>query len=546
MKRQTIRAWSIGALCILLLNACSSGDDQTDIPAPVAVAGSAQSVGGKITGLAGSVVLQNNGGDSLSTSTDGAFNFQTLVAQGGTYAVSVATQPAGQTCSVSNGTGKIGSTAVQNVNVVCSTNAYTVGGTVSGLAGQLTVQDNGGDALTVGANGAFTFPVAIAQGGAYAVTVQSKPANQTCTVSNGAGTMGSAAIKNVLITCSTITHTVGGTISGLVGQVQLQNNGADTLTVANNGAFTFATPVAEGSTYAVSVLTQPIAQTCTVQNGNGTTGTIGVTNVGVTCVTNTTTLWVASTGIIPVKNGTGSLTVTNTGPNIAVNVAAVLPSAWSGVTQDASQCATLAVGASCTLAFSSITAYVAQGNLPVVADNVNSPPTTALAFTVGGFLVFAVPSTSTAIVVDRTDIGSSFQWGPNTTLGPPAQSLTDGAANTNVVASLLSATMSAAKQCNDSISGSAPAGSWYLPAVCEMTDANSAAGCPAGTPNIAANLANLGFGNLYWNMYWTSTESAMNPQTDAWTAIYYTNPVTAFANSKSALLPVRCARTISY
>ena len=42
-------------------------------------------------------------------------------------------------------------------------------------------------------------------------------------------------------------YSVGGTVSGLSGTVVLQDNGADTLSVAANGSFTFATQLAGGA-----------------------------------------------------------------------------------------------------------------------------------------------------------------------------------------------------------------------------------------------------------------------------------------------------------
>ena len=44
-----------------------------------------------------------------------------------------------------------------------------------------------------------------------------------------------------------VSHTVGGTVSGLSGTVCLQDNGGDTLSVGGNGSFTFATPVINGA-----------------------------------------------------------------------------------------------------------------------------------------------------------------------------------------------------------------------------------------------------------------------------------------------------------
>ncbi len=60
-------------------------------------------ISGNTAGLVGTVVLQNNGGDNLSVSTIGAFTFTTKVKKGKSYAVSVLTQPAGQTCVVTVG-----------------------------------------------------------------------------------------------------------------------------------------------------------------------------------------------------------------------------------------------------------------------------------------------------------------------------------------------------------------------------------------------------------------------------------------------------------
>jgi len=92
---------------------------------------------------------------------------------------------------------------------------YTIGGTVSGLGAGLSVGllNNGGDAITRNANGSFTFPTALASGAAYSVTVGTQPAGQTCTVTNGSGTVGSANVTNVTVSCIVTTIT-GPTSTG--------------------------------------------------------------------------------------------------------------------------------------------------------------------------------------------------------------------------------------------------------------------------------------------------------------------------------------------
>jgi hypothetical protein len=80
---------------------------------------------------------------------------------------------------------------------------YTVGGSVTGLAaGQSVVLlNNGGDALTVNADGTFTFSAAVADGGAYAATVGTQPNGQVCSVTRGSGAVAGANVTDILVTC---------------------------------------------------------------------------------------------------------------------------------------------------------------------------------------------------------------------------------------------------------------------------------------------------------------------------------------------------------
>jgi len=219
-------------------------------------------IGGTISGLTGTVVLRNNGGDNLSKNANGSFTFAGKVKKGKPYSVTVATQPVGQTCAVTNGSGTA-TADVTNVVVTCTTNiTYTIGGTISGLTGTVVLRNNGGDNLSRNADGAFTFATPVAAGGAYAVTVFTQPAGQTCVVTVGAGTA-NANVTTVAVTCTTNpTYTIGGNVSGLAGTVVLRNNGGDDLSVGTNGPFTFTTHVAGGGAYAVTVFTQPAGQNC--------------------------------------------------------------------------------------------------------------------------------------------------------------------------------------------------------------------------------------------------------------------------------------------
>jgi uncharacterized repeat protein (TIGR01451 family) len=251
-------------------------------------------VGGTVGGLTGTgLVLQNNGGDNLPIGADGGFTFATPLPDGSEYIVTVLTHPSDpeQTCSVSNDSGTLAGANITNVAVTCTTETFTVGGTVNGLAGTgLVLQNNGGDNLLIGADGDFTFSTPLADGSGYAVSVLNQPnaPSQTCTVANASGILAGANVTNVTVTCSTATFTVGGTVNGLAGTgLVLQNNGGDNLPIGADGGFTFSTPLADGSGYAVTVLTQPSApiQTCSVSNGNGTLAGADISDVVVTCTT---------------------------------------------------------------------------------------------------------------------------------------------------------------------------------------------------------------------------------------------------------------------
>ena len=255
-------------------------------------------VGGTVNGLNGSVVLQNNGRDDLTVLANGSFGFVTPIQDGSPYNVTVRTQPIGQTCLVSNGTGTVqGSSDHSHVAVACSTNSYTVGGSITGLTNAVVLQDNNGDDLTLAANGVFTFAATVQNNNTYNVTVLTQPTGQTCSVSTGAGTVSGGNVANVAVVCSTNSYSVGGTISGLTGTVVLRDNSGDNLTVAANGVFTFATQVADSSPYSVTVLTQPAGQSCSVASGTGTIAAADVTNVAITCAINAFTIGGTASGL---------------------------------------------------------------------------------------------------------------------------------------------------------------------------------------------------------------------------------------------------------
>jgi hypothetical protein len=265
------------------------------------------SIGGTVAALTGLGLVLVNNGENLAIGGNGAFTFPTRLASGAPYNVTIAAQPAGQTCTVQNAAGIVLNENVTNVTVACATNVFTIGGTVTGLAAgaQLVLRLAVGgqqDDRQITTNGRFDFGIAAPSGAGYVVRVLTQPAapSQECVVENATGIVAGANVTNVMVSCTTRSFTIGGTVTGLAGSGLVLRNGADSLSIVSIGAFTFPTPQASGSHYNVTVGAQPSnpAQTCTVEFASGTVAGEDVRNVRVTCATSTFRVGGAVTGLL--------------------------------------------------------------------------------------------------------------------------------------------------------------------------------------------------------------------------------------------------------
>jgi uncharacterized repeat protein (TIGR03803 family) len=259
------------------------------------------SLGGTISGLgANTGLVLSDGTDSLTVAANATtFIMPAKLAFGSTYAVAITGSPSGLTCSVSNGGGTMPAANVTNVAIACSDQSYTVGGTIQGLSSAGLVLASNGNTLTVNSgNTQFTMPTRVAYTGAYDVTVQTQPTNETCTVSNGSGIMGTANVINVTVNCAVNTYTIGGSISGLTATgLVLQNNGTDDTPIpANATGFTMGGGLVSGSSYNITVETQPSGLACTITNGTGTVASQDVGNISIACVVQSFTVLHTFTG----------------------------------------------------------------------------------------------------------------------------------------------------------------------------------------------------------------------------------------------------------
>jgi len=240
----------VGQTCSVTPGTASGSGVAADVgTVAVVCATNTYAIGGTLSGLAGGqqVLLRNNGGDDLLLAADGAFGFARPVTYLGSYNVTVASQPPGQTCSVTQGAGAGVTAAVGSVGVVCSGLSYPVGGSVTGLGAgqQVSLLNNGADALTVSANGTFSFAQPVAYDGAYAVTVSSQSSGLTCTVTAGTGSHLTAAVGNVAVACQPLSAGPDVYVAGW----QIGNN---TSGYWKNGVFT-AVPGC-GAAWAIQVV----------------------------------------------------------------------------------------------------------------------------------------------------------------------------------------------------------------------------------------------------------------------------------------------------
>ncbi len=161
-----------------------------------------------------------------------------------------------------------------------------ISGTISGLTASGLSLSNGFETINV-AKGAtsFSFPTEVDDGNGYAVVVLTQPTGLRCTVSNGSGTVsGGLAPAKVNVGCVPA-WSISGRINGLVrGGLVLSNGPEDIAIAANAASFAFPTQQPGGAGYSVVVKTQPLAQRCTVSNGEGEIGSEAVSDVVVSCI----------------------------------------------------------------------------------------------------------------------------------------------------------------------------------------------------------------------------------------------------------------------
>jgi hypothetical protein len=164
---------------------------------------------GNVTGLGGaSGLVLVNGTDNVPVTPDAnatviPFKMKD-VGEDVPYGIAVLSNPTGLACSVTNGSGTMGTSDISNVMVNCVPSHRLAGTiTISGVSSASSlVLANGADSKTIAA-GATSFDMTpVGKGAAYNITVKTNPTGLACSVANGSGTMGDSDVTNVAVTCN--------------------------------------------------------------------------------------------------------------------------------------------------------------------------------------------------------------------------------------------------------------------------------------------------------------------------------------------------------
>ena len=197
MKNLYLRSM-LAAACAVTLAACGGS-------------GGNLYLSGQVSNLTKDGLILLNNGERLPVSAgQTSFVFTKLVNTDDRYDISIAQQPKGAVCTITNGAGKASSYTVTTAFVSCQTNSYPLSGTITGLtADGLTLAIGNTTTSPLKGSTSYTFPN-VNDGIAYNISIATYPAGLTCSFVGSAsangrdvvGTMGSAATTGATLNCT--------------------------------------------------------------------------------------------------------------------------------------------------------------------------------------------------------------------------------------------------------------------------------------------------------------------------------------------------------
>jgi hypothetical protein len=298
----------------------------------------------------GMLVLSNNrkGLAPINLSNlpqSGQVTIASNISSGSNYSIGLMTQPSGYNCTLSNSSGVVTNSDINNILISCNlpgTAFYNIKSTISGLpSGNTLVLSNNGNKLppinssNIPSGGLVTLLSNVSNGSGYNIAIAIQPNGYACSLTNGLGNIGSADVTSIFITCYPTVYNLIATISGLTSDaLTLQNNGKNPISVTasnipQNGQVTLTSSATAGSTYNISVANQPMGFNCSVTNSKGIVANSDITNIIVLC-TNTTynligTISGLTSGTLSLQNKGNSSNPVNLSPIDLRNLASKTP-----------------------------------------------------------------------------------------------------------------------------------------------------------------------------------------------------------------------------
>jgi hypothetical protein len=455
---------------------------------------------------------------------------------------------------------------------------HKVSGTVAGLTATglvLTLNVANEVALVpVPANStSFEFAKRVNHNAEYMVALRSQPAGQACSVFNIKGTA-LTDVSNVQVKCQdSLRYTVQ---AGAGPHGTITPSGA--VSVVDQGNVDFVATPDPG--YVVDVWT---VQGGTAKRNSSTYRFLNVTEDMGVLVTFRPALLTANVSLLalsvndpaadPALTGTPrNIVITNSSTTTtATGVSVSLPSFAGGTTSSSTCAATLVPGATCSITItpgSTPTASCPPGyrqpdTVTVTATEETNPLSIGVAVLGYGCIyqggrIFAIDDTTPATssiggkVATLNDLDNTVPWTPDDQLVgvgrnsvSPCVSDADGECNSATILAHYVAygtkgfAAGACKELNtNGVKGVEQVG-WYLPAFCEVSD------CQASQPSMQANLWARNNLKLLSGTYWTSTEAANAPTTQAQSVTFLSDTVVPAAASKGQKSLLRCARKLN-
>ena len=210
-------------------------------------------IGGKITGLGSgkTVTLELNGNKTTLLTEDKLFQvYFTNHPKSTNYELTVKETTGDILCSIQNSIG-IAETDITNADVTCSAQPpYTVGGTVTGLTGSITLSMSGSvsQTKTISTNGSYTFDTSLPENGNYTVSISVHSNTSFCYFPNAnanhnAAQTGTATsnVTNVDVSCvgritlnEIISNQNANCASGSADYIELKNISGSNIVISTN------------------------------------------------------------------------------------------------------------------------------------------------------------------------------------------------------------------------------------------------------------------------------------------------------------------------